>query len=102
MPPPIYSFFKTVTTVIEVPARICNPKDPKRGVWWRDNHGRGFHKVSLPTGKYEIKEVARDMNYYHEIENSDGYTYRIMAKDKDNPFYDKVEYQSGKKTSTLL
>lgn len=89
MPPPIYRLLQIITTKITVPARVCNVKDKGRSPWFEFNRGRGHCKVALPIGRYEIREVWRDMRYYHEIEYSDGYTYRLQAEDKDNPLYGK-------------
>jgi len=89
MPPPIYRLLAKVTTKITVPARVCNVKDKSRSPWFEFNHGRGYRKVSLPIGRYEIRESSREMYYYHEIEYCDGYTYRLMAEDRDNPLYGK-------------
>lgn len=89
MPPPIYQLGQTVTTNATVPARVCNIKEKIISPWHAIELGRGYHKVTLPIGHYEIREVWRDVRYYHDLEHSDGYTYRLRALGKENPLYNR-------------
>jgi len=75
MPPPVYRPGITLKTKVAVPARICLK--------------RGYKKTSLPLGQYVITEIARNEEYWHNQELSDGYTYRLKAVDKDNPLCGK-------------
>ena len=89
MPPPYYNLLQTVTTKVAVPARVCQVKREDTLPWYDFNWGRGYHKISLPIGCYEIREVWRDLRYYHDPEHSDGYTYRLRPIDRDNPLFGK-------------
>ena len=73
MPPPVYRLGIVVKTKAAVPARICLK--------------RGYKKASLSPEKYSITKIARNEEYSHNQELSDGYTYRLKAVDKDNPLY---------------
>jgi len=67
MPQPIFRLGRIVETVVEVPARVCGPRK------------RGWKSIMLPVGIYRIVENWRDMQYYHDQEYSDGYTYRLRS-----------------------
>jgi len=75
MPPPFYRLGIKLRTKVEVPARICLK--------------RGYKKTSLSPGQYSITEIARNEEFWHNQELSDGYTYRLNAVDKDNPLRNK-------------
>jgi len=89
MPPPIYSLGIIIKTKVIVSARVCKLKNDKFSPWSDFNLGKGYRKVPLPIGQYEIREVWRDIRYYHDPEHSDGYTYRLRAEDRDNPLSGK-------------
>lgn len=75
MSPPVYRLGITLKTKVAVPARICLK--------------RGYKKTSLSLGQYLITEIARNEEYWHNQELSDGYTYRVKAIDRDNPLWGK-------------
>jgi hypothetical protein len=89
MPPPIYSLGIIIKTKVIVSARVCKLKNEKFSPWSDFNIGKGYWKILLPIGHYEIRETSRDVRYYHDPEHSDGYTYRLRAIEKENPLYDK-------------
>jgi len=43
----------------------------------------------LPPGKYHVTENARNEDYGHNVEYSDGYTYRLLALERQNPLCGK-------------
>ena len=73
MPPPVFHLGKAVVTKIAVDARLCL--------------ARGYKRIDLPPGRYIVLQISRDEQYWHDYEHSDGYTYRLTAKDPNNPFY---------------
>ncbi len=75
MPPPLIPLGKTVVITTEIPVRLCL--------------GKSFKKVKVPPGSYKIIEIWRDENFWHVSEMSDGYTYRIQAENRKNPYYGK-------------
>ncbi len=87
MPPPYYDPMQSVATGIVVPARVCRVRRDNLSPWSSLNLRKGHRMVSLPVGQYEIMEIWRDRRYYHDIEHSDGCTYRLRAEDRDNPVY---------------
>lgn len=87
MAPPIYQLSLTIVTKVEVPTRVSNVKRNGESPWYEFNRAKGYRKVSLPVGRYETREIWRDLRYYHDVEHSDGYTYRLRALDKDNILY---------------
>ena len=72
MPPPVHSKGKIITTKIPVSARVCLK--------------RGYKKIEIPPGKYRIMEIWRNEEYWHVQEMSDGYTYRLLPLDANNPY----------------
>ena len=40
-------------------------------------------------GNYEIREIRRDTRFYHKLEYSDGYIYRLSDLDRENLMFDK-------------
>jgi len=75
MPPPVYNPGTKLETKVAVPARICLSK--------------GYKKTLLPPGQYSITAIARNEEYWHDQELSDGYTYRLEVIGKDNPLNSK-------------
>ena len=73
MPPPVFQLGLTVTTKVVAPARICP--------------GKGHKKIVLPLGRYRVEEIWREEEYWHVSELSDGYTYRLGAIERENPYY---------------
>lgn len=67
MPPPVLSLGSEIKTQVPIAARICLPKG-------------GYRNIELPPGTYLITDIARDDNFRHDPEKSDGYTYRLMGK----------------------
>ena len=73
MPPPVFQLGLTVTTKVVAPVRICL--------------GKGHKKIVLPLGRYRVEEISRKEEYCHVSELSDGYTYRLGAIERQNPYY---------------
>ncbi len=76
MAPPMFTLNKTIVIKSEVPGRLCL--------------GKSFKKVKVPPGSYKIIEIWRDENFWHMPEMSDGYTYRILTMDLENPYGRKL------------
>ena len=75
MPPPVFQPGQTVSTKVAAVARICP--------------GKGYKKIRLPLGKYRVEEICRNEESWHVPELSNGYTYRLKAIERENPYYAK-------------
>ncbi len=73
MPPPVFRPGSKMKVKTEVPAKIRH-----MGVW------RG---CELPPGRYGIKGNLRNEEFWHDQDNNDGYTYTIVALDRDSELY---------------
>jgi hypothetical protein len=74
--PVLYSLYppgEELWTREEMPGRLCL--------------GKGFRKIKLPRGIYKILEFRQNKVDWHCPE--DGYTYRIIAVNKGNPYCGK-------------
>jgi len=66
MPPPVFRFGQIVIARSPVPARLCS--------------GSGWRAIELAPATYRIIEISRREAFRHDSENSDGYTYRLAAR----------------------
>jgi len=75
MAPPFFKMGRKIVIKDEVPSRLCLRK--------------GYKRIMLPPGRYTILDVRRNEEFWHIAELSDGYTYRIMTADSNNPYRGK-------------
>ena len=73
MPPPLLNLGNRIHTRSLATARLCL--------------GRGYKRIQLPPGAYHVGEIWRNDKYWHNEEMSDGYTYRLEALDRGNPYF---------------